>query len=171
MQKRKEREGDLPEVIPPNVETASYGPILTMQFLFPPERPFISGNHLHGHTKAGGRYLTKKGRAQKERLTREAFLAAREARWEMPDYCRLEIIGINIDADGDNLSKPICDVLERSWYFTDRRIKNRTIINIRGKGLQRIVVAVQAVNGKAFGYPKPSKRKKEPRPRINGNVL
>ena len=171
MQKRKEREGDLPEVIPPDVETASYGPVLTMQFLFPPERPFISGNHLHGHTKAGGRYLTAKGRAQKERLAREAFLATREARWEMPDYCYLEILGINIDADGDNLSKPICDILERSVYYTDRRIKDRRIMSIRAKGPPRVLVAIQAVHGKAFGYPKPSKRKKEPRPRINGNVL
>jgi hypothetical protein len=141
-------------------DEATYGPVLTLTFLFSPERPFISGNHLHGHNRhTGMRFLTREARAQKERLAREAFLAARKAKWIMPDYCYVEIVGMNIDADGDNLSKPLCDIMERSLYQTDRRIKDRRIISMKDKGPARVIVAIQAVNGKAFGYPKPGKKK------------
>jgi hypothetical protein len=144
----------------PDIDEAAYGPVLRAVFVFDEHRPFVSGNHLRGTNFAARRhFLTREAREQKTRLQQEAALAARAAKWSMPDYCYLEIIGMNIDSDGDNLSKPFCDALERSWYYTDRRIKDRRIISIRDKGAARVVVAVQAVHGKAFGFAKPSKRK------------
>lgn len=142
---------------------AGYGPVLKMVFEFSKERPFISGNHTHKtNYRTGQRYKTSEAKNQHERMKFEALLAAKEASWVMPDYCLIEIIGYNVDADGDNLAKPTCDSLEKSFFFTDRRIKRYLIDSFRDKGPSRIKVAVQALDGRMRGFPKPSKRK-EPR--------
>jgi hypothetical protein len=142
---------------------AGYGPVLRMVFEFSENRPFISGNHTHKtNYRTGQRYKTTEATKQQERLSDEAFLACVQAGWQMPDYCRIEITGYNIDADGDNLAKPTCDALEKTCFYTDRRIKRYLIDSYRDKGPSRIEIAIQALDGKQRGYPKPSKRK-EPR--------
>lgn len=142
---------------------AEYGPVLRMVFEFSEAVPFVSGNHTHKtNYRTGRRYKTPEAEKQQKRMSYEAFLAAVSASWVMPDYCRIEIIGYNMDADGDNLAKPTCDALERICFFTDRRIKRYLIDSWKDKGPSRIEVAVQALDGKARGFAKPSKRK-EPR--------
>jgi Holliday junction resolvase RusA-like endonuclease len=151
-----------------DIEAASYGPVLTMQFLFPPERPFIGGNHknelgMPRHNKRGilvsSIHTKKAARDQAEYIKSVARVAVLAARWEMPDYVRMDILAVNIDADRDNVSKPCADAMEGLCYSNDRRIKTGDITLMRAKGVPRVIVAIQAIHGKAFGYPKPSNRR------------
>jgi Holliday junction resolvase RusA-like endonuclease len=131
-----------------------------MVFLFSAARPFISGNHTHVPRKnSHGRIMTKAARSQAEYIARTAAQAVLAANWAMPDYCYVEVVGMNVDADGDNLEKPLLDPMQGHVFFSDRRIKERRIIDMRDKGPSRIIVAVQEVDGKAYGYRKPSRKK------------
>jgi Holliday junction resolvase RusA-like endonuclease len=142
-----------------------------MQFLFPPERPFIGGNHKNKlgrprrnrkGTLISSTYTTEAAKNQAEYFAGVAVATVLLERWEIPDYARMDMLAINIDCDRDGISKTLADAMEGIVYSNDRRIKAGDITLMRAKGPARVIVAIQAVHGQAFGYPRPSKRKKEP---------
>jgi len=150
------------------LDAALYGPVLRFILFFPPERPFISGNH---HNRLGRPRRSKRGKListtytpaaakeQAEYIASVASAAAWSEQWKMPDYVRMDMLGINIDADRENLHKVCADPLEGVVFFNDRRVKTGDITILRAKGPPRIVVAIQAINGKALGFAKPSSRR------------
>lgn len=141
---------------------AGYGPVLRMVFEFSKERPFISGNHTRIPIVRGGRasiVKTSAAKKQADAVSKEAALAVLEQNWAMPDYVRVDMTAVNIDADRDNATKIVFDALEGLAFTNDRRIKTGDITLMRDKGPSRIIVAIQAIDGKAFGFPKPSKKR------------
>src|ERR1700733_773903 len=126
-----------------NVEAASYGPVLTITFLFPPERPFISGNQKNRlsaprYNKRGKLIsttrTTRAARDQADYIKGVAVATVLLDRWEIPDYVRMDMLAINVDADRDNISKTCADAMEGIIYPNDRRIKTGDITIIRAKG-------------------------------------
>lgn len=142
------------------IEEARFGPILYMEFRFS-VIPFISGNHTHVSVKRGKRsirVMTDAACMQSIGIQMNARQACAAINWEMPDYCLMDIVSYNVQADGDNLRKPLQDALQGIVFPTDARILDDSRKRCKDKGPSRILVAVQAVHGKPYGYGKPSKR-------------
>lgn len=62
----------------------------------------------------------------------------------------MDAIAFNLNHDGDNILKPVCDAFEGILYPNDRRILDRNIAIMWAEGPPRLIVAVQEVDRKDY---------------------
>lgn len=150
------------------LDGAAFGPVLEFVLFFGGDRPkFIGGNHKNnwrvGHSKRGKlipmSYTKSDATLQSEYIAGVALEAALHAGWVIPAYCKVDLFAFNIPADRANFAKTVEDPMQKICIPNDRFIIDGRCPRLKDKGPSRILVAIQAVDGKAFGFPKPSKKR------------
>ncbi len=129
-----------------------------------PGKP-VSGNHAKTPQVVGTmpngkprvrQVRTAEARRYDERIQRVALAAAAVARWQIPDYVRVDTWVCNCRLDGDNANKELRDPMQGIVFHFDSRILDGRTIKVKDAGGPRVVLRVRAIDGKRYGYRKPA---------------
>ena len=117
----------------------------------------ISGNHYKMPDGRGGSYVTKEAKNFKQLVLLIAMDAVFRAKYEIPEYCRLDVTLCNSRQDRDNAVKVLNDSCQAVIYSTDSRILDGAIRKIKDDCGERTIVTATEVMGSWYGYPRARK--------------
>ena len=117
----------------------------------------VSGNHNKGFGP-GGVYKLKAATNFQSFVKAVALDAKFRAKYQIPDYCRVDVSLYYNRQDRDNACKELMDALEEVVYLNDSHVLDGGIRRVKDwGGEQRVIVTVTEVMPGWYGYPRPKK--------------
>jgi len=133
------------------------------QVTFIIEGKTISGNHYknpsqRGNSKKKKFYVVKEATSFKELVKLIALDAVFRSKYEIPEYCRMDVSLYHNRQDRENAVKVFHDALEGVIYTKDSRILDGAIRKVKDyKGVNRTIATATEVLDAWYGYPNPKK--------------
>ena len=128
----------------------------------------VSGNHykqpMASKVHGGRQYVTSKAATFKSAVYGIAFQACEEARFELPEYVRVDVSVCNMRYDRDNAVKVLYDAMQGVCYRHDSRILDGAIRIVRDRLEPRYIVTVVEIGKDALPRYRQGRLRNDPPP-------